>query len=239
MLIIPAIDLKDGKVVRLQQGHFKRQTIYSADPVKTARHWERQGARYLHVVDLDGAKSGKVCHLDTVKNIAQSVKIPVEFGGGLRYKKSIKKILDCGVERVILGTKSQDEDFLYDAFKEFKQRIIVSVDARDNAVRVEGWQRQCRSLSIFKLLKKLEDIGFKQIIYTDISRDGTLRGPNIAMIKRILKKSHLSVIASGGISSLKDLLKLKTLSKHGLAGVIIGKALYDGKFTLREALSYA
>ena len=236
MLIIPAIDLKDGKVVRLQQGSFNQKTTYSANPINTARHWERQGAKYLHVVDLDGARSGKICHLDIIKKMAKAVKIPIELGGGLRQRRSIKQVLDCGISRVVLGTRLQDEKFLRNAFREFKQKIIVSIDVQDNMVRVSGWQRECKNLSILKLIRRLEDIGFRQIIYTDISRDGTLKGPNISMIKRILGNSGLSVIASGGISSLVDLFRLKALTKQGLVGVIVGKALYEGRFTLKEAL---
>jgi len=236
MMLIPAIDLKNGKVVRLLQGRFKQETVYSRDPVNTARHWEAQGARYLHVVDLDGAKLGSVCHPDVIKKMAKAVKIPIELGGGLRQTKSIKQVLDYGVKRVVLGTRLQDEHFLRSAFREFKQKIIVSVDVQDDIVRVGGWQKQYKKLTISELTSRLEDVGFKQIIYTDITRDGTMKGPNIAMIKRILKNSQLSVIASGGISSLGDLLKLKALSKQGLTGVIVGKALYEGKFTLRQAL---
>ncbi len=236
MLIIPAIDLKGGKVVRLLRGNFEHKTVYSSEPVNTARHWERQGARYLHVVDLDGAKSGKIHHLDAIKKMTKAVKIPIEFGGGIRQARSIRQALDCGVKRVVLGTKLEDLDFLRRAFREFKQRIIVSIDAKANIARVSGWQREYKNSDILQLIRRLEDIGFEQIIYTDISRDGALCGPNIAMIKRILKKSQLSVIASGGISSLADLLKLKALSKQGLLGVIVGKALYEGRFTLRQAL---
>ena len=236
MLIIPAIDLKDGKVVRLQQGRFKEVTTYSRDPVNTARHWERQGAKYLHVVDLDGAKRGEVCHLDMIKKMTKAVGIPVEFGGGLRQKKNIKQVLDCGVKRVVLGTMLEDFDFLRRAFREFKQRIIVSIDVRNNITYVSGWQKKYKDSSILELTQRLEEIGFKELIYTDISRDGTLKGPNIAMIKRILKNSQLRLIASGGISSRADLFKLKVLSNQGLLGVIIGKALYEGRFTLREAL---
>ena len=168
--------------------------------------------------------------------MAKSVKIPIEFGGGVRQKKSIRQALACGIQRVVLGTKLEDEDFLRSAFREFKQQIIISIDMRDNAVRISGWKRQCARLSILALIRRLENIGFKQIIYTDISRDGTLKGPNIAMIKRILKESKLSIIASGGVSNITDLLRLKALSSRGLAGVIVGKALYEGRFTLREAL---
>ena len=239
MLIIPAIDLKNGKVVRLRQGRFQQETVYSSDPVSTARHWKRQGAKYLHVVDLDGARYGRVRHLEMIKKMVKAVKIPIEFGGGLRQNKSIKQVLDCGVKRVVLGTKLQDEEFLRRAFKEFKQKIIVSVDVYNNAVRISGWQRKYRNFGILELTKRLEDIGFQQIIYTDIARDGTLKGPNITMIKRILKESHLRLIASGGISRLADILKLRALSKQGLVGLVIGKALYEGRFTLKEALKYA
>lgn len=238
MLIIPAIDIKDGKVVRLRQGSFKHKTTYSDNPVNTARYWERQGAKYLHVVDLDGAKTGKICHLEVIRKMARSVKIPIEVGGGLRSEESIRKILDCGVRRVVLGTKLQQEGFLRKALRRFKQRIIVSVDARDNAVRISGWQKDYKKLNILESIRRLEDIGFKEIIYTDINRDGTLKGPNIVMIKRILKNSELSVIASGGVSRLTDLLTLKALGKEGLIGVIIGKALYEARFTLRQALKY-
>ncbi|MGD9015108.1 MAG: 1-(5-phosphoribosyl)-5-[(5-phosphoribosylamino)methylideneamino]imidazole-4-carboxamide isomerase [Candidatus Omnitrophota bacterium] len=238
MLIIPAIDLKDGKVVRLIQGRFNQKKVYSADPISTARHWEKQGARYLHVVDLDGAKTGRVCHLDIIKKMVKSVSIPIEFGGGLRNKRSISQILDCGVERAVLGTKLQDEDFLRGIFREFKQRIVTSIDVQNDVLKISGWQRKYKRLSILDLISRLEDIGFKQIICTDIARDGTLKGPNIVMIKKILKHSQLSVIASGGISSLRDLIKLKALSKQGLWGAIVGKALYEARFTLREALKY-
>ncbi|MFH1678867.1 MAG: 1-(5-phosphoribosyl)-5-[(5-phosphoribosylamino)methylideneamino]imidazole-4-carboxamide isomerase [Candidatus Omnitrophota bacterium] len=239
MLIIPAIDLKGGKVVRLTQGRFDNQKTYSANPVNTARHWEKQGAKYLHVVDLDGAGSGKVCHLDIIKQMVKSVRIPIEFGGGLRKLDSIKKVLDCGIARVILGTKVQDEGFLRKVYGKFGQRIIVSIDAQDNIVQLNGWQKEYKNFGVLQLIKRLEDIGFNQVIYTDVARDGMLKGPNIVMVKRILKNSQLSVIASGGISSLVDLFKLKALRKQGLAGVIIGKALYEGRFTLREALKYA
>ena len=239
MLIIPAIDLKNGKVVRLRQGRFQQETVYSSDPVSTARHWKRQGAKYLHVVDLDGARYGRVRHLEMIKKMVKAVKIPIEFGGGLRQNKSIKQVLDCGVKRVVLGTKLQDEEFLRRTFKEFKQKIIVSVDVHNNAVRISGWQRKYRNFGILELIKRLEDIGFLKIIYTDIARDGTLKGPNITMIKRILKESRLRLIASGGISRLADILKLRALSKQGLVGLVIGKALYEGRFTLKEALKYA
>jgi phosphoribosylformimino-5-aminoimidazole carboxamide ribotide isomerase len=236
MLIIPAIDLKDGKVVRLHQGRFKQASVYSDNPADTARHWEGQGARYLHVVDLDGARRGEICHLEALKKIVNSVKIPIEFGGGLRGKRSIRQVLDCGVERAVLGSKLQDEDFLRQAFREFKQRVIVSIDARQSVLQLNGWQRGYKNLGILEAAKKLRDIGFRQIIYTDVSRDGTLKGINIAMVKKILKTGKLQLIVSGGISSLQDLRKLKALKSRYLAGAIVGKALYEGRFSLTEAL---
>jgi len=236
MLIIPAIDLKDAKVVRLLRGRFEDKTTYSTDPIKTALHWQREGAKYLHVVDLDGARTGKIAHLDIVKKMARSIKVPIEFGGGVRDTKCIKKVLKCGVQRVVLGSKVQDEKFLRSAFKDFSEKIILSIDARDNIVRLNGWQKKYPKLEIMQLLLMLEDIGFREVIYTDISRDGALNGPNITAIKKILKKSRLSLIASGGVSCLADLFKLKSLEKQGLIGAIVGKALYEGKFTLKEAL---
>ncbi|MBU0549133.1 MAG: 1-(5-phosphoribosyl)-5-[(5-phosphoribosylamino)methylideneamino]imidazole-4-carboxamide isomerase [Candidatus Omnitrophica bacterium] len=236
MLIIPAIDLKDAKVVRLLRGRFEDKTTYSTDPIKTALHWQREGAKYLHVVDLDGARTGKIAHLDIVRKMARSIKVPIEFGGGVRDTKCIKKVLKCGVQRVVLGSKVQDEKFLRSAFKDFAEKIILSIDARDNIVRLNGWQKKYSKLEIMQLLLMLEDIGFREVIYTDISRDGALNGPNITAIKKILKKSRLSLIASGGVSCLADLFKLKSLEKQGLIGAIVGKALYEGKFTLKEAL---
>lgn len=236
MLIIPAIDLKDAKVVRLLRGRFEDKTTYSTDPIKTALHWQREGAKYLHVVDLDGARTGKIAHLDIVRKMARSIKVPIEFGGGVRDTRCIKKVLKCGVQRVVLGSKVQDEKFLRSAFKDFAEKIILSIDARDNIVRLNGWQKKYSKLEIMQLLLMLEDIGFREVIYTDISRDGALNGPNITAIKKILKKSRLSLIASGGVSCLADLFKLKSLEKQGLIGAIVGKALYEGKFTLKEAL---
>ncbi|MBU1871821.1 MAG: 1-(5-phosphoribosyl)-5-[(5-phosphoribosylamino)methylideneamino]imidazole-4-carboxamide isomerase [Candidatus Omnitrophica bacterium] len=236
MLIIPAIDLKDAKVVRLLRGRFEDKTTYSTDPIKTALHWQREGAKYLHVVDLDGARTGKIAHLDIVRKMARSIKVPIEFGGGVRDMRCIKKLLKCGVQRVVLGSKVQDEKFLRSAFKDFAEKIILSIDARDNIVRLNGWQKKYSKLEIMQLLLMLEDIGFREVIYTDISRDGALNGPNITAIKKILKKSRLSLIASGGVSCLADLFKLKSLEKQGLIGAIVGKALYEGKFTLKEAL---
>jgi len=235
MLIIPAIDLKCGKVVRLFQGKFNQEKVYSADPVKVAKHWAKQGAKFLHIVDLDGAASGAPKNIEVLKKIIDQVGMGVEFGGGVRSNKTITKLLNLGVERVILGTKAaSDAKFLKQAWKKFGERIIVSIDAKCGKILTQGWNCKVAKTTL-DFAEELKKIGFKQIIYTDISRDGTLGGPNIPGIKKLLKLTGLKVIASGGISDLKDLVKLNQLKKQGLVGVIIGKALYEGKFTLVEA----
>jgi len=236
MLIIPAIDLKDGCVVRFVQGRLDKK-IYSRDPVKTARHWVKQGAKIIHVVDLDGAFSGTPKNLDAVKQITKAVDVPLQFGGGIRNIGMIEKLLDFGIRRIILGTKAaQDRDFLKKAFKKFENKIIVSIDTKAERVLTKGWRSCDGKTDILKFARSLKDIGFKQVIYTDVLKDGTLKGPNIKGIKNLLKETGLKVIASGGISSLNDVQRLKLLEKKGLVGVIIGKALYEGRFTLAEAL---
>jgi len=236
MLIIPAIDIKDGCVVRFVQGRLNKK-VYSRDPVKTAKHWVKQGAKMMHVVDLDGAFTGTPKNLDVAKEIAKTVDVPVQFGGGIRNISMIDKLLDSGIRRIILGTKAaEDRDFLKKAFKEFKDKIIVSIDAKADRVLTKGWQSSYGNTDILKFAHNLKTIGFKQVIYTDVLKDGTLKGPNIKGIKSLLKETGLKVIASGGISSLSDIQKLKLLEKKGLVGVIVGKALYEGRFTLTEAL---
>jgi len=236
MIIIPAIDIKDGCVVRFVQGRLNKK-VYSRDPVKTAKHWVKQGAKMMHIVDLDGAFTGTPKNLDVAKQIAKAVDVPVQFGGGIRNIGMIDKLLDSGIWRIILGTKAaEDRDFLKKAFKEFKDKIIVSIDAKADCVLTKGWKSSYGNTDILKFAHSLKTIGFKQVIYTDVLKDGTLKGPNIKGIKSLLKETGLKVIGSGGISSLSDIQKLKLLEKKGLVGVIVGKALYEGRFTLTEAL---
>jgi len=237
MLIIPAIDLQDGCVVRLVQGKSDKK-IYSRDPVKTAKHWIKQGAQFLHIVDLDGATTGTPKNLDIVKNIAANVDVPIEFGGGVRNIEIIRLLLkECGIKRVVLGTKAVlDSAFLKKVYKEFNDRIIVSIDAKQETVLTKGWRSAEKGINVVEFANTLKDLGFKQIIYTDTMKDGTLTGPNIKAIKALLKETGLKVIASGGISVLDDIFKLKKLEKQGVSGVIVGKALYEGKFTLAEAI---
>jgi phosphoribosylformimino-5-aminoimidazole carboxamide ribotide isomerase len=239
MLIIPAIDLKDGCVVRYVQGRLNKK-VYSKDPLKTARHWIKQGAKALHIVDLDGAFTGTPKNLGIVKAIAESVSVPVQFGGGIRKIEVIKQALGFGVRRVVLGTKAVvDKAFLKKAFSKFRDKVIVSLDAKDNLLSIKGWQSSYKKIDAKTFARMLKALGFKQLIYTDTLKDGTLSGPNIKAIKTLLKETGLKLIASGGVSSLEDIYKLKKLEKQGLTGVIIGKALYEGKFTLAQALKLA
>ncbi|MFA5310990.1 MAG: 1-(5-phosphoribosyl)-5-[(5-phosphoribosylamino)methylideneamino]imidazole-4-carboxamide isomerase [Candidatus Omnitrophota bacterium] len=239
MLIIPAIDLKDGAVVRLVQGKFNKK-VYSRDPVKVARHWVRQGAKFLHLVDLDGAFSGRPKNLNLVKDIVKAISVPVEFGGGIRSLSAIKSVLGSGVARVVLGTKAvEDEVFLRKALSTFKEKIIVAVDVKEGKVMVKGWKAGYKNRDALKFCLSLKKLGFKELIYTDTLKDGTLSGPNIKEMKRVLKATGIKVVASGGISRLGDLDKLKSLEREGLSAVIIGKALYEGKFTLPQALKFS
>jgi phosphoribosylformimino-5-aminoimidazole carboxamide ribotide isomerase len=237
MLIIPAIDLQDGCVVRLVQGVSDKKT-YSRDPLKTAKHWVRQGAQLLHLVDLDGAFSGKPKNLESVKGIVNNIAVPLEFGGGVRDMATIKRLLALGVYRVVLGTRAiQDIAFLKKAYKIFKNRIIVSLDARDEKIVVRGWKASTGNRNLIRFAALLKEIGFQEFIYTDTLKDGTLKGPNIKGVSALLKKTKMRIIASGGISCLGDIYRLKLLEKIGLSGIIIGKALYEGKFSLRRALN--
>ncbi|MFA5150422.1 MAG: 1-(5-phosphoribosyl)-5-[(5-phosphoribosylamino)methylideneamino]imidazole-4-carboxamide isomerase [Candidatus Omnitrophota bacterium] len=239
MLIIPAIDLQDGCVVRFVQGRSNKK-IYSRDPLKAAKYWVKQGAKFLHIVDLDGAFTGIPKNLEIVKEIAGKIKVPVEFGGGLRKLKTVNAVLSAGVARVILGTKAvEDKDFLKKALSKFKDKVIVGVDAKNGKVMVRGWKTGHNNTDAVHFCLYLKKLGFKELIYTDTLKDGTLSGPNIKEIKKLLKLTGLKIIASGGISSLEDLHKLKTLEKDGVSGIIVGKALYEGKFTLPQALKFS
>lgn len=236
MLIIPAIDIQSGCVVRLVQGKRDRK-IYSRDPLKTAKHWVKQGARLLHVVDLDGAFTGAPANIAAAAKIASEAGIPVEFGGGVRSAATIRTLVNSGVSRIILGTRAvEDTSFLKKAFAEFGDKIIVSIDARAQSVAVKGWKDTAAKTDLLTFAGLLREIGFKEVIYTDTLKDGMLKGPNIAVTKKLLKNTGLGVIASGGISSLDDIRKLKALEPLGLTGVIVGKALYEGRFTLQAAM---
>lgn len=233
MIIYPAIDIIDGKCVRLQQGSYNDVTIFGDNPVEMALKWENQGAEYLHVVDLDGARSGNSDNSEVIKQIADKLTIPVQLGGGVRSLDTIEKILSFGVSRVILGTSAvKDEEMLKTALKEYKEKIAVGIDAKDGMVAIHGWEKTSDFTAI-EFAQKVEDLGAKTVIYTDISRDGMLKGPNLAAMNEMARSVGIEVIASGGVSCLKDIIDLKST---GVKGVIVGKALYTGNIALSEAL---
>lgn len=236
MIAIPAIDLKDGKVVRLFQGKFDAESVYAEAPETIAKRYESEGAERIHVVDLDGALEGKPRNLAIIERILRAVKTPVEVGGGIRDVERAKKYLEMGARWVILGTQAcLDEGFLKEAVSELGARVIIGVDAREGHVAVEAWTKVL-PLQALEMVKRVEAFGGETVIYTDIAKDGALSGPNLKQAKRVCESVSLSVIASGGVGSLKDLEALHALKKENLLGVIIGKALYEKKFSLKEAI---
>ncbi len=236
MQLLPAIDLKGGKVVRLLRGDFKKETVYSEDPVAVAKQWEEEGARWLHVVDLDGAFRGEPVNLDKVKAVTSSVECSVECGGGIRKPELIEKLLSFGVKRVILGTRAiVSESFLKECVLEFGDRIAVSIDARDNKLTTHGWTETV-SMDAPTMAKRLEELGVSLVICTDIQKDGALEGPNLSLYQKITKASEIPYIVSGGVSSLEDIRSLYRLKPRLPWGVIVGRALYDKKFSLQEAM---
>lgn len=235
MKVIPAIDIKGGRVVRLLQGDYAKETVYSGTPVDVAKRWVGAGANILHIVDLDGALEGKLKNEAAVKDIAGAVKADIELGGGIRDEATIESVLAAGVKRVVLGTSALDEGFVKRMAWRFGKKIIVGIDAKDGIVRTKGWIAKT-GLKAVDFAKRLEDTGIGGIIYTDISRDGMLEGPNIAELEAMLRATSLGIIASGGVSTIDDIVELKALESRGLIGVIVGKALYEGKIDLKEAL---
>ncbi len=236
MVIYPAIDIKDGKCVRLVQGQFNDETIYSNHPVEMARKFEQLGAEYLHIVDLDGARLGEPQNIAAISEIAVKLGIPIQLGGGIRTIEMIEIILCKGIERVILGTSAvKDPEMVKKAIRSFGKNLAVAIDARDGLVAIEGWAKTS-SFTAVGFAKKMEDLGANTIIYTDISRDGMLNGPNLKAMEEMAKNVKIDVIASGGVTSLKDIINLKEL---GISGAIVGKALYTGDIKLQEAIAAA
>ena len=236
MIVIPAIDLKDGKVVRLSQGKFNEVTIYSENPVETAKHWQAAGAKLLHVVDLDGAEHGEMKNFSFIEKIMKTVEVPVQVGGGIRTRADIEKLFAAGAARVILGTKViEDRNFFKEILAQWQDKIVVSLDCSRGIVTQKGWTAVSK-LKGTDFAKELQRLGLKQIIYTDVARDGMLMGPNMNAIREILQAVQIPVIASGGVSQLDDIINLKTLSSSGLCGVIVGKALYERRLYLKDAI---
>ncbi len=236
MEIIPAIDLLNGKCVRLNQGNYNEVTKFNSDPVKQAQTWESQGAKRLHLVDLDGAKTGEPINDLTIKKIKRSISIPIQLGGGIRTIDRAKELLGIGIDRIILGTIAIENPELVKVLsQEYPRRVAVGIDAKEGMVATRGWLKQSE-ISSLELVKQLNDLELAAIISTDIATDGTLKGPNVQALREITQISINPVIASGGIGSIADLISLSDFENEGIEGIIVGRALYDGSIDLKEAL---
>ncbi|MFC1924477.1 1-(5-phosphoribosyl)-5-[(5-phosphoribosylamino)methylideneamino]imidazole-4-carboxamide isomerase [Chloroflexota bacterium] len=234
MEVIPAIDLRGGRCVRLYQGDYDQETVFSEDPVGMALHWQSLGAPRLHLVDLDGAARGELCHLAIISDIAKKVRIPVQVGGGIRQLDSIKQLLAVGVGRVILGTAAvESPELVKEACSVFGEAIIAGIDARDGYVCTQGWKRKT-DITATELALEMAVLGVKRFVYTDIARDGTLSQPNFEAIEDLASKTELPIIASGGVTSISH---LQRLSRITVEGAIVGRALYTGDIRLEEALA--
>ena len=237
MRIIPAIDIKDGNVVRLTRGDFEQVKVYSNDPANIARRWHSQGAGILHVVDLDGALAGEPKNMDYVAAIVRAVSIPIELGGGLRSLDAVRWAFNVGVSKAILGTRAvEDIDFITTAIRQYGEKIIVSIDSKGGFVMLRGWTK-ASSINVIDMARRMQNLGASAIIYTDVSLDGTLGGPNFSKLDNFLRNVSIPVIMAGGISSVNDLRKLCALNRKNLSGIIVGKALYENTINLREAMN--
>lgn len=235
MRLFPAIDIQGGRCVRLRRGDFAKQTVFGSDPVEVAAGWAEKGARQLHVVDLDGARLGAPQNFQVVKRMAEAVPIPIQLGGGIRSQAALDLIEQSRVARIIVGTSAlTDEQFLSAALERWGEGLVVSVDAQDGFVSTHGWQRRS-SVPVSTLAQQLEGLGVKEILYTDISRDGMMSGMNLKATEDLARNTSLGIIASGGVTTLDDLRGAAALEPLGVTGVIVGRALYEGAFTLAQA----
>lgn len=236
MIVIPAIDLKEGNCVRLEQGEMNRDTVFSDNPAEQALKWQEAGAELLHLVDLDGAFAGVPKNKAAIEAIIKAISIPAQLGGGIRDIATIEAYLSLGLSRVIIGTAAQrNPELVVEACKKFPGQIVVGIDAKNGMVAVQGWA-ELTDISAVDLARKFEDCGVAAIIYTDISRDGMMGGPNLEATKALAKAISIPVIASGGVSSLKDIENLMAIEASGVTGAITGKAIYTGAINLREAI---
>jgi phosphoribosylformimino-5-aminoimidazole carboxamide ribotide isomerase len=236
MIVIPAIDLKEGKCVRLEQGLMDKDTVFNDDPVAQARAWQDQGAELLHIVDLDGAFAGVPKNRAAIEAIINAITIPAQLGGGIRDIATIEAYLSLGLSRVIIGTAAQrNPELVREACARFPGRIVVGIDAKDGMVAVQGWA-EVTNITAVELARKFEDCGVTAIIYTDISRDGMMQGPNLEATRSLAEAVSIPIIASGGVSSLKDIENLMRIESSGITGVITGKAVYTGAINLNEAI---
>lgn len=236
-LPIPAIDLMSGQVVRLKRGEAAEKTVYSNDPVAVARDFETAGARRLHIVDLDGAFRGEPSNLSVIESIRGATSLEIELGGGLRTRETVERVLKMGIDYAILGTSAlRDRDLLDELAGEFGDRLIVGIDARGGKVAIEGWV-ETSTLTVLEFARELEKIGIGAVIHTDIDTDGMLTGPNTAALARLADSTIMEVVASGGVGSIADLDALRALGRPNLIGAIIGRAIYERKIDLREAIA--
>jgi len=239
LIVIPAIDIKGGRCVRLKQGLRSEETVFSEFPEKMAVKWFEQGAERLHIVDLDGAIEGRPANREIIRNVVDSVPIPIELGGGIRDIKTLEAYLELGIQYIILGTVAhRDPEFVRKACRNFPGKIILGIDAKKERVAVEGWTEETE-LSPLEMAKKFESEGLSAVIYTDIQRDGMRTGPNIESTRALAKGISIPVIASGGISDISDISELMDLSGDGVVGMITGRAIYDGSLNLRDAIEIA
>lgn len=240
MIIFPAIDIRGGKCVRLLKGDFRQETVFSDHPEEMARKWQAQGAEFLHLVDLDGALAGSSRNLAAVKAVLGAVAIPVELGGGIRTMENIGEVLSLGVRRVILGSAAvRNPELVREACREYGgERVVVGIDAKDGVVAVDGWGIS-GDIEAGELAVRMAEVGVRTIIYTDISRDGTLSGVNAEATAELAKTCGLGIIASGGVKSLEDIRKLKACEKEGIEGAIVGKSIYTGALDLAQAIEIA
>tara|TARA_Y100001968_G_C19287036_1_gene682225 strand:- start:240 stop:1007 length:768 start_codon:yes stop_codon:yes gene_type:complete len=237
MEIIPAIDLLNGRCVRLHKGNYKKITEFNEDPIDQALKWEDQGAERIHIVDLDGAKTGSPANIKNIKRIAASVKIPIQIGGGVRTLERAKELIESGVDRVILGTIAiENKNLVKEMIEEYPYKIVIGIDSKKGYVATNGWITKSQELAL-DLAKSFNDLKIAAIVSTDISKDGTLEGPNISSLRNIAESTNNPIIASGGVGKLSDLLSLLTLEEYGVKGVIVGRAIYDGSVNLKEAIN--
>ena len=236
MRIYPAIDIKDGQCVRLLRGSFDNVTVYGNDPAEMAKKWQAEGGEFIHVVDLDGALKGHGVNAEAIKKICESVSVPVQTGGGIRTMEDIEAKLACGINRVIIGTKAvSDSEFVRRAVEKYGDKIVIGIDAKDGMVAIEGWEKTSEWKAV-DFAKKMEEIGVRTIVYTDIATDGTLQGPNVQAMKEMADSVDVDIIASGGVGSIEH---IKALLTTGVEGVIVGRALYTNSVDLKEAIAAA
>lgn len=236
MIVIPAIDILGGKVVRLKQGDYGKVTVYADNPRDIAASFKDRGARHLHIVDLDGARSGKPVNITAVQDIVNDVGIDVEVGGGIRNGEAIETVLGIGAKQVVLGTAAlTDRAFAAECISRYGEAVVVGVDVRNDKLAVRGWTDEGQS-PVGDCIRYFESVGLQRIIYTDVTKDGMMEGPNLAGIERLLKLTKMEIIVSGGVSTIDDIRRVKRYEGQGVKGVIIGKAIYEGTIDLKEAL---